>query len=177
MADDHLSLAAASDGTLYAAIKTGYDAAGYTAIGLLIRRPDGTWDNLYTVDTTGTRGIVVLNEADNSLMVAYSFTGGNGSGDIVYKKTSLSNISFGPRTTIMRGSLNNVSAAKQPVTDDVLLVAADTGDVLNGIRMEWPGLSGFSSLASNFSRSSSSISLFDKDSGDEEDVLGDVLIA
>src|SRR3990172_5380783 len=39
MADDHLNVEIASDATLYAAVKTSYDAAGYPKIALLVRRP------------------------------------------------------------------------------------------------------------------------------------------
>ena len=55
MADDHLNVAVAVDGTLYAAVKTSYDTAGQTKIALLVRRPSGVWDNLYEIDQAGTR--------------------------------------------------------------------------------------------------------------------------
>lgn len=173
MADDHLNIAVASDGTLYAAVKTSYDSDssstsnGLPLMALLVRRPNGTWDNLRTVDTTGTRGIIVLNEQDQSLMVVYSFTGGNGSGDIVYRKASLSNLSFGPRTTIMRGSLNNVSSTKQNVDGDVVFVAANLSDAVHGIRLAWPGSSSSSSsgfLATTFSQTSIASQLGSEDS-------------
>ena len=83
MADDHLNVAVASDGTLYAAVKTSYDKSGYPKIALLVRRPNGAWDNLYQVDTSGTRPIVVLSETANRLIVAY--TTNEGGGDIVYR--------------------------------------------------------------------------------------------
>ena len=41
MADDHLNVKVAADGTLYAAVKTSYDTAGYTKIALIVRRPNG----------------------------------------------------------------------------------------------------------------------------------------
>ena len=47
MADDHIHLAVASDGTLYAAVKTSYDSSGYPRMCLLVRRPSGQWDNMY----------------------------------------------------------------------------------------------------------------------------------
>ena len=56
MADDHLNVAVASDGTLYAAVKTSYDTAGYPKIAMLIRRPNGTWDPLYEVDQNRALG-------------------------------------------------------------------------------------------------------------------------
>ena len=41
MADDHINMAVASDGTLYAAVKTSYDSSGYPRMCLLVRRPSG----------------------------------------------------------------------------------------------------------------------------------------
>ena len=41
VADDHLNLSVASDGTLYAAVKTSYDTAGYPKMALYVRHPDG----------------------------------------------------------------------------------------------------------------------------------------
>ena len=41
MADDHIHLAVASNGTLYAAVKTSYDSSGYPKIALLVRRRVG----------------------------------------------------------------------------------------------------------------------------------------
>ena len=53
MADDHLNVKVATDGTLYAGVKTGYDTAGYPKMSLLVRRPNGIWDNLYGIDGGG----------------------------------------------------------------------------------------------------------------------------
>jgi hypothetical protein len=126
MADDHLHVAVGSDGTLYAAIKTSYDTSGQTLMGLLVRRPNGTWDPLYRVDTGGTRPIVILDEATNRLMVA--FTTNTGTGSIVYRETALDSISFGARSTLISGSWNNVTSTKQNVSDDVVLMAANGQD-------------------------------------------------
>src|SRR5690606_12233955 len=72
MADDHLNMALASDGTLYCAIKTGYDTPGYPRIAMLIRRPSGNWDNLHSVSEIGTRAIVVLNEQTSKIRVVFT---------------------------------------------------------------------------------------------------------
>src|SRR5690606_24360692 len=40
MADDHLNVVVASDGTLYAAVKTSYDSSNQPVIGLLVRHPN-----------------------------------------------------------------------------------------------------------------------------------------
>jgi PKD repeat protein len=121
MADDHIHLAVASDGTLYAAVKTSYDSSGYPRISLLVRRPAGNWDNLYQVDTVGTRPIVMINEAAGKLIVAY--TQSDSGGDIYYKESSLQNISFGSRQTLISGSVNNVSSAKASFTDEIVAIA------------------------------------------------------
>jgi hypothetical protein len=122
MADDHLNVAVASDGTLYAAVKTGYDKSGYPKIALLVRRPNGAWDNLYHVDGSGTRPIVVLSETANRLIVAY--TTNEGGGDIVYRVSPLDNIAFGARQVLIGGSVNNVTSTKQNFTDNVVFLAS-----------------------------------------------------
>jgi hypothetical protein len=125
MADDHLHLATASDGTVYAAVKTSYDKSGYAKIALLVRRPNGRWDNLYTVDTGGTRPIVVVNEAAGKLMVAY--TTNEGGGDIVYKESPLGNIALSARKVLIPGSVNNVTSTKYTSTDEIVFLASSKG--------------------------------------------------
>ncbi len=123
MADDHLNVAVAADGTLYAAVKTSYDTGGYPKIALLVRRPNGSWDPLHEVDGSGTRGIVLLNELDQTVRVVY--TASEGSNDIVMKSSPTSSISFGPRQTVMSGGLNDVTSTKSNWTDEVLVLASD----------------------------------------------------
>ena len=138
MADDHVHVAVASDGTLYAAVKTSYDSSGYAKIALLVRRPSGNWDPLYTVDTAGTRPIVVLSEAQNRLLIAYRNT--DTSGPIVYRESPLSSIAFGSRQTLIPGTaLNNVSSTKQNFTEKVVLIAAGNG-VLAGVLLSSTGV-------------------------------------
>ena len=122
MADDHLNVAVAADGTLYAAVKTSYDTAGYPKIALLIRRPNGTWDPLYEVDQSGTRGIVLLNEQDQTVRVVY--TSSEGFNDIVVKKSSMSTIAFGSRSTLITGGVNDVTSTKQNWTGRVPVMAS-----------------------------------------------------
>ena len=122
MADDHLNVAVASNGTLYAAVKTSYDTAGYPKIALLIRRPNGTWDPLYEVDQSGTRGIVLLNEQDHTVRVVY--TSSEGFNDIVTKKSSTSSIAFGSRSTLLTGGVNDVTSTKQNWSGKVPVMAA-----------------------------------------------------
>jgi hypothetical protein len=126
MADDHLNFAVASDGTVYAAIKTSYDTSNLPKIALLMRRPDGGWDDLYEVDTHGTRPIVAFNEALYSLMVIY--TESETGGDIKYRVSAGDPVSFGPSMTLMTGAiLNNPSSTKEAFADDLLVIASATG--------------------------------------------------
>lgn len=125
LADDHLNVKVGSDGTLYAAVKTSYNSSGFPVIGLLVRRPSGHWDDLYTVDTGGTRGIVLLNELAGFLRVV--FTTSTSGGNIVYRDSALSPIAFGGRRTLLTGSLNNATSAKPAWTDEVAVVASGRG--------------------------------------------------
>ena len=120
MADDHLNLAVAANGTLYVAVKTSY--SGSPKILLLVRRPNGSWDNTYSVDGSGTRPIVVINEAANRIVVAYT-TSDNG-GDIVYRVSPLDVISLAPRQVMIPGTVNNVTSTKQNFTKDVVFLAS-----------------------------------------------------
>jgi hypothetical protein len=122
LADDHVHVAAASDGTLYAAVKTSYDKSGYPKIALLVRRPNGTWDNLYAVSNGGTRPIVVLNEAAGKLIVAY--TSKEGGGDILYRESPLGNIAFGSQKVLISGAVNDVTSAKHTISNSIVFLAA-----------------------------------------------------
>ena len=124
-ADDHMHLAVATNGTLYVAAKTGYDSAGFATIILLVRRPNGVWDNAYTVDTGGTRPVVVLNETANELVVAY--TSQDGGGNILYRVSPMDVISLSPVKVLISGTINNVTTTKQEFTDDVVFLAEGGG--------------------------------------------------
>jgi hypothetical protein len=136
MADDHLNFAMGRDGTLYAAVKTGYDTAGQTKIGLLVRRPEGDWDEmLYPVDSTGTRPIVLLDEAIDRLLVAY--TASDSANSIVYRETALDNIEFSAAKALMAGALNNVTSTKQSGLRE-LVVMASTGTHAYSVMLTCP---------------------------------------
>ncbi|NOX66255.1 MAG: hypothetical protein GXO85_10825 [Chlorobi bacterium] len=129
MADDHLNIAVASDGTLYAAVKTSYDTEGYPLIALLVRRPSGKWDKLYNVDDEGSRGIVLLNEKENCVTVVYSSYRDH---KIVCKSSDAKLISFGVRQTLMNSihgvkSINNVTSTKQNIEDEFVIIASEPG--------------------------------------------------
>ena len=123
MADDHLNVAVASDGTLYAAVKTSYDTAGYPKMALLVRRPAGTWDDLYPVDEAGTRPIVLLNEPASELL--YVYTSSEGYNNTVYKTSSTSTINLtGARQTLITGGVNDTTSTKQNYTNDIVILAS-----------------------------------------------------
>jgi hypothetical protein len=125
MADDHLNVKVASDGTLYAAVKTSYDTPGNPRIALLIRRPAGTWDNIYSIDESGTRGIVALNEATGKVQVI--FTASDAGGNILYRESSTSSIAFGSTNTLISGGTwNNATSTKQNYSNEVVIVASNS---------------------------------------------------
>lgn len=129
MADDHLNFAVASDGTLYAVVKTSYDTEGYPLIALLIRQQSGKWDKLYNVDDEGSRGIVLLDEEEDCIMVIYSSYRDN---QIVCKTSGTKTISFSERHILMaaiheRGRINNVTSTKQNIINEVVVFASESG--------------------------------------------------
>jgi hypothetical protein len=124
MADDHMNMAIASDGTLYCAVKTSYDTPGYPKLALLIRRPEGTWDNLYEVtQIEGTRPVVILNEALGKLKVIY--TSSEQGGDILYRESSTSSILFCSSTILMSGKYNYATSSKANYSSEALILATD----------------------------------------------------
>jgi hypothetical protein len=135
MADDHLNVVAASDGTLYCAVKTGYDKSGLPTMALLVRRPNGAWDNLYPVASSkeGNRPIVVLNETAGKVKVMYSTHlknfDGTRSGDILYRESSTAVISFGPPVTLLSGrgnyNLEYTTSTHQPYESTIVILATN----------------------------------------------------
>jgi hypothetical protein len=125
MADDHINMALAKDGTLYCAVKTGYNKKGYPQIALLVRRPSGTWDNLYGISEIGTRPIVILNEEIGKLKVIYSSI--EGGGDILYNESPVPDISFSPTRTLISGKYDDPTSCKDNYdSETVVLVSNDT---------------------------------------------------
>ena len=133
MSDDHMNTKVAADGTLYAAVKTSYDTAGFPKIAMLIRRPGGTWDPLYEVDQAGTRGIILLNESAGTVRIVY--TSSEGFNNIVYKESPISSIAFGPQQTLITGGVNNATSTKQNWTNEVVILASNGSNSAPGVRI------------------------------------------
>ena len=127
MADDHLNVAVASDGTLYAAVKTSYNRSDRPVIGLLVRRPGGSWDNLREVDNVGTRGIVQLDESAGVVRVIY--TESTNFDDILMKTASVRDLAFPDApATAMDGNFNNVTGTKGNVAGALMVMASSVDE-------------------------------------------------
>jgi hypothetical protein len=153
MADDHMHAAVASDGTLYVAVKTSYDKNNYPKMGLLVRRPNGVWDDFYGIADAGTRPVIVLDEADNQLIIAH--TTKEGGGDIVYNTSPLDVISFSPTKVLIQGKVNNVTTSKV-ISGNHAVFLADGKSVMFEFDVAPPIVAPvFSATVSSFSATSS----------------------
>jgi len=145
VADDHINFAVATDGTIYAAVKTSYNTNGEPQVALLVRKPDGNWDPLYRVrNRTGdkpTRPIALLDEVHSKIYVIYTEdVNGN---DIMYKWSSTSGINFptgvGIRlidnnTDIGKINWDDATSTKQNFSDEVvILVSSPSGATWTGV--------------------------------------------
>ncbi|MCZ6703976.1 MAG: T9SS type A sorting domain-containing protein [Ignavibacteria bacterium] len=121
IADDHINLAVhSSTGTIYAAVKTS--ASGGPQLALLVRNPaTGSWSFHTVQNQGGTRPIALLNESENKIFVIYHPVG---DGDILYKYSSLSPISFPSTASILddRDNFQDITSTKQSFTDEVLIL-------------------------------------------------------
>lgn len=132
MADDHINIKYTADGELFAAIKTSYDTHAYSKIGLLVRRSNGTWESLHHVSDTGTRPIVAIDTSNNLIKVYY--TSRESGGEIVFKESSTSDITFGEEHIFLGGGMyNNASSTKFPYDCENLLIASDGSIVVGNV--------------------------------------------
>jgi hypothetical protein len=105
--DDHINMATTSNGDLFSVVKTGYDNNNLNLplIGLLKRNANGVWDELYYVDSLGTRPMIIIDESQDLIRVIYSQWYMRGaiyrSGNILYRESSLSSVSFGKVDTLI----------------------------------------------------------------------------
>jgi large repetitive protein len=135
MADDHLNVAVASNGTLYAAVKTSYDNTSYPKMAMLVRRLSGSsgagvWDDLYDVSRSGTRPIVLLDESWGVVTVIYSSAEGGGS--ILYQQASIDQpIVFESAQTMRSPTNNDASSTKQNINGEMVTIYSN-GTTING---------------------------------------------
>jgi hypothetical protein len=135
--DDHINLASTSNGDLYSVVKTGYDNnnLGLPLIGLLKRNANGVWDELYYVDSIGTRPMVIVDESQDLIRVIYSewwmTTSIYRSGNILYRESSLSSIDFNYIDTLINKNdygtatqYENPSAAKESFEGSTPIIAS-----------------------------------------------------
>jgi hypothetical protein len=140
-----MNTAVRADGTLYVAIKTGYSSAPLPTIGLFVRRPNGTWDNLYFVDTVGTRPIVVLDEETNKIRVFYTST----TGTAFMRESSASVISFGPIEEVISGGFNDMTSVKDSWTGRLLVLTSSLAGTTGVVMQPDPGLVGHFKMDEN----------------------------
>src|SRR6185295_1048890 len=127
MADDHLSMKVASNGTLYCAVKTSYNTSSFPQIAFLLRHPGGTWDDLYFVADYGTRGILLLNEPANQVRVVWR---NDSHDDIVYRDSAATSINFGSTKTMIPGPVNDPTSTKENWTDEEVVIAEGAGALI-----------------------------------------------
>ena len=138
--DDHINLKVGSDGTIYAAVKTGYDATNYPQIGLLVKSHSGSWSSIYTVTEhddldPGTRPIVLLNEASGTVTVIYSAADGQYD-DLLYKESPISSISFPTRAQYLvyaTEDYRDVSSSKENYSDSTVIVYSTSSSIWEGV--------------------------------------------
>ncbi|MEI6945607.1 T9SS type A sorting domain-containing protein [Paraflavisolibacter sp. H34] len=123
--DDHMNILCSSDGILYCAVKTSYDTPGYAKISLLKRTTSGHWSFYPVSSIEGTRGVAILNQATGKLRVVYCSK--EEGGDIIYRETDASDISFGPPRTLISGRylFNEATTSHQPNYGEVVILATN----------------------------------------------------
>ncbi len=127
-ADDHLNVKVAPDSTLYAAVKTSYDTAGYPKLGLLVRHPDGTWDpDLHGITESGTRPNIELDSVNGIL--TYIYTQSEGYNNIVYRQSSTGTIAFGSEMVLRSGGFNDVSSTRQNYSTELVTIFHSSSQV------------------------------------------------
>ncbi|HKA04225.1 MAG TPA: DNRLRE domain-containing protein, partial [Acidimicrobiales bacterium] len=120
-ADGHINLKLASDGRVFAMVKTSYGVPGQILDGLLVRAAGGGWSPLYAislVDDNPTRELVLLDETQRKVFAFYSLNHES----IYYKVSDMDTIAFpdGPGTPFIVNAavndINNPTGTKQNVT-------------------------------------------------------------
>ena len=128
MADDHLNVAVASDGTMYAAVKTSYDTSGYPKMAMLLRtraaagtRCTGSTRPARDRSFSWTR--VTPNCCSCTCPPKVPVTSSTGT-------SSTSSVSFSAKSTMISGGLAEPTSTKQTYTDDLVVLATSGSNVV-----------------------------------------------
>jgi Bacterial Ig-like domain (group 3) len=136
--DNHLSTVTASDGRVFAAVKTSRDLnpapnGGDALIEVLVRATDGNWSShpVSTVSQGRTRPFMSVDEGAQLLRVFTASTDTGGS--ILESDAPLATAGFGAESTVINSSaapaLNDASSTKQPVDSSrsgLVVLASDS---------------------------------------------------
>ena len=147
MADDHINFAVGSNGTIYVAVKTGYDTDGEPSVALLVRNPtaeSGTnhWEDLHSVrvqdgsNRQATRPIALLDDENNKIYVVY--TQDVGGDDIMYKYSSTTSISYptGDGIELISNTIHNwndATSTKQNFNNEVVILVSSGSNIWQGV--------------------------------------------
>lgn len=134
-ADDHIHLTVDAQAQVYALTKDDFDK-----MQLHRRSLSGVWSTQRdVVGGTGTRGIIMLSDADQKIYAIYTRWGGTVD-PIEYREASLADLHFGPSQTLIatggHSGVNNPTGTKQALPAGTLVAMADGGNAVwwNG----WP---------------------------------------
>ncbi|MBZ0266896.1 hypothetical protein K8I85_01965, partial [bacterium] len=136
VANDHLNVAVASDGTFYAVTKTNLSGSNDPGIAVVRRETNGTWSG-HTVNTRGeggTRPIVLIDEGNREMHVLFN-SDETGDDAIHRKSADLDGLVFpsGIGDLVIASDtydgINNPTSTKQTVTSTtgILVEASDSG--------------------------------------------------
>ncbi len=130
-ADDHMKLVATPGGTLYVAAKTSYDSSARPRLILLVRRPNGRWDDPYAIDSRGTRPTIAVSANSRTLVYAYRESDGGGPIQFRLLEDRGSGISIGDEQSLITGRgaaspevFNDVSTVRTPFQESVMFIAS-----------------------------------------------------
>jgi hypothetical protein len=137
LADDHISLAATSDGTLRAAIKTSLPTGADPIVQLATRTPAGVWSRVTAWQKSdGVTNPVLVIDTTHSTAILFA-TSQDGGGDVLRKSSPLTSPTFAAGAGEVAiddptaGSVVNYStASKQSVTSatGLVVIASDDSD-------------------------------------------------
>jgi hypothetical protein len=123
--DDHINVKAGGDGTVYAVSKD-YN----NDMRLHVRNPaTGKWTTKGgVISGSGTRGIVMVSDADRALYVPYTIWG-SGDLDIVLRKASYGTLSFSTlKNPLINGvTMNNCTGTKQVLPRGCFMTMCEGG--------------------------------------------------